>query len=228
MLLKSRCVLCDGPGMAEPALDLCAGCYRELPRLLNGCEICARPLAGNGLICGSCQKNPPPFARVIAPYRYAWPIDKMIQQFKFGGNLAMGRVLGCLLARHLDSVRALAAQPASGSFVVVPVPLHRRRLWQRGFNQATELARALTLYLPVVVRSDLCARFRDTPAQVGKHADERQKNVRHAFALRAKAIPGQVVILDDVMTTGSTCAELARILKKQGCGQVLVWCLARA
>ena len=217
-------------------MDLCAGCYRDFPRLLNGCEICARPVPrpvnapvnGNGMICGSCQKNPPPFARVIAPYRYVWPIDKMIQQFKFGGDLAMGRVLGCLLARHLTSVRPLAAKPAPGSFVVVPVPLHRRRLWQRGFNQATELARSLTLYMPVTVSSDLCTRVRDTPAQVGQHADARQKNVRQAFALRNKAVPGQVVILDDVMTTGSTCAELAHTLKTRGCGQVLVWCLARA
>jgi predicted amidophosphoribosyltransferase len=82
--------------------------------------------------------------------------------------------------------------------------------------------------MPVTVSSDLCTRVRDTPAQVGKHADARQKNVRQAFALRNKAVPGQVVILDDVMTTGSTCAELARTLKTRGCAQVLVWCLARA
>ena len=223
MLLKPRCILCDDPGMPGPPMDLCAGCYRELPRLLSGCEICARPVTDQGLICGSCQKNPPPFIRVIAPYRYAWPIDKMIQQFKFGGDLAMGRVLGCLLARHLASVR-----PAGASAVVVPVPLHRRRLWQRGFNQAIEVARALTLFMPITVHRDLCTRVRDTPAQVGKHADERQRNLRHAFSLRNRAVPGQVVILDDVMTTGSTCAELARTLKKRGCGQVLVWCLARA
>ncbi|MFB3064587.1 MAG: hypothetical protein ACE1ZL_07810, partial [Gammaproteobacteria bacterium] len=128
IFLQPRCVLCDGPGMAAPALDLCAGCYRDLPRLTDGCIICARPADCDAMICGTCQKNQPPFERVIAPYRYAWPIDKMIQQFKFGGNLAMGRVRGRLLAHHLASIRRATAVPAillAEPVNIVPVPLHR-------------------------------------------------------------------------------------------------------
>ncbi len=231
ILLKPRCVLCDCPGMVVPAIDLCAGCYRDLPRVIDGCAICARPAVRDAMICGSCQKNPPPFARVIAPYRYAWPIDKMIQQFKFGGNLAMGRVLGRLLAHHIASDRRATSMPAvrlAEPVIVVPVPLHRRRLWQRGFNQATELARTVSLTMPVAIRSEFCERVRNTPAQIGKRAEERHKNVYKAFALRCKTVPQQVVIIDDVMTTGSTCAELARTFRRQGTEQVLVWCLARA
>ncbi len=182
------------------------------------------------MICGACQKTPPPFERVIAPYRYAWPIDKMIQQFKFGANLAMGRVLGRLLAHHLTGIRRPISMAAAGTAppIVVPVPLHRRRLWQRGFNQATELARTIGLIHPLAIRSELCGRVRDTAAQSAMRAEERHKNVQKAFALRGKTVPERIVIIDDVMTTGSTCAELARTFKSQGTGQVLVWCLARA
>lgn len=231
IFLQPKCVLCDGPGMAAPALDLCAGCYRDLPRLTDGCVICARPAGCNAMICGACQKNRPPFKRVIAPYRYAWPIDKMIQQFKFSGNLAMGRVLGRLLAHHLTGVGRLTSVPGAtttGPVNIVPVPLHRRRLWQRGFNQATELARTIGLMRPLAIRTELCNRVRDTPAQSGLRAEERHKNMQRAFALRAKTVPEQVIIIDDVMTTGSTCAELARTFKSQGTLEVLVWCLARA
>ena len=231
VLLKPRCVLCDGPGLAAAVLDLCAGCYRDLPRLTDACAVCARPAVGDGVICGACQKTPPPFERVIAPYRYAWPIDKMIQQFKFGGNLAMGRVLGRLLAHHLTGIRRLTSMPGAALTtppIVVPVPLHRRRLWQRGFNQATELARTIGLIHPLAIRSGLCGRVRDTPAQSAMRAAERHKNVQKAFALRSKTVPERIVIIDDVMTTGSTCAELARTFKSQGTRQVLVWCLARA
>ncbi|MCZ6499988.1 MAG: ComF family protein [Gammaproteobacteria bacterium] len=215
--------------MTVPAMDLCADCYRDLPRLTDGCAVCARPAVGDAMICGSCQNNPPPFEWVIAPYRYAWPIDKMLQQFKFGGNLAMGRVLGRLLAHHLTSIRRRTSMPAmTEPAIIIPVPLHRRRLWQRGFNQAGELARTIGLIMPVHIRSELCVRVRNTPAQSGKRAEERHKNVRKAFALRRKTVPERIVIIDDVMTTGSTCAELARTFKSQGTRQVLVWCLARA
>ena len=135
IVLKPRCVLCDCDGMTVPAMDLCADCYRDLPRLTDGCAVCARPAVGDAMICGSCQNNPPPFEWVIAPYRYAWPIDKMVQQFKFGGNLAMGRVLGRLLAHHLTSIRRRTSMPAmTEPAIIIPVPLHRRRLWQRGFT----------------------------------------------------------------------------------------------
>ncbi len=231
VFLQPRCVLCDCPGMAAAALDLCAGCYRDLPRLTGGCVICARPAVGDAMICGACWKDRPPFERVIAPYRYTWPVDKMIQQFKFGGNLAMGRVLGRLLAHHLTGIRRQTSMPPvamAEPVNIVPVPLHRRRLWRRGFNQATELARTIGLVMPLAIRSELCDRIRDTPAQSGLRAEERHKNVQKAFALRNRTVPERIVIIDDVMTTGSTCAELARTFKSQGTREVLVWCLARA
>ena len=143
----------------------------------------------------------------------------------------MGRVLGQLLVHHLAGIPSAASMPADGltePATIVPVPLHRRRLWQRGFNQATELARTIGLTMPVVIRSELCVRVRNTPAQSGMRAEERHKNVQKAFALRHKTVPERIVIIDDVMTTGTTCAELARTFKSQGTIQVLVWCLARA
>jgi ComF family protein len=230
LLMPTRCVLCHGPGVS-PLLDLCAGCFDDLPALQAGCRICARPVTDAGMTCGQCQKTRPPFDRVVAPYRYAWPMDKMIQQFKFSGNLTMGRVLGTLLALHLQSGGIAAGeewQSSGNSIVVVPVPLHRRRLRERGFNQANELGRSMGRVIPINLCPDLCERVRDTPAQSGKKSADRVANVRQAFALRVDKAPDQLILLDDVMTTGSTCAELATTFRMRGTRTVIVWCLARA
>lgn len=217
-LLPWRCLLCGDAG--ADGLDLCAACAAELPRNTNCCARCALPLPNPAPLCGACQRKPPPWQAAWAPFRYGWPLDRLEARYKFGRELAAGRTLGALWKSLPPPVR-----PA----LILPVPLHRARLRERGYNQALELARPLGRALGIPVRHDLLLRPRATAAQTELDAAARRRNVRGAFAVRADAaLPPHVVVLDDVMTTGATLAECARVLKRAGVARVDVWALARA
>jgi len=218
-LLPLRCLLCGAPG--SNGIDLCAGCVADLPRNRSCCARCALPLAVPAALCGECQRRPPPWDAAWAPFRYAWPLDRLESRYKFGRDLAAGRVLSTLWQAEPRAV----ALPE----LLVPVPLHRGRLRQRGYNQALELAKPLAKALGIPLRHDLLQRQRATPAQTELDAITRRHNVRGAFAVRsAVPLPTHVTILDDVMTTGATLAECTRVLKRAGAKRVDVWALARA
>lgn len=218
-LLPWRCLLCGDAGTDR--LDLCAACAAELPRNTSCCARCALPLPRPAAACGRCQRKPPPWDGAWAPFRYGWPLDRLEARYKFGGELAAGRTLAELWRRMPPT----APRPA----LIVPVPLHRARLRQRGYNQALELARPLGRALGIPVRHDLLLRTRATVAQTELEAQARRRNVRGAFALRAGVrLPPHIVLLDDVMTTGATLAECARVLKRAGVARVEAWALARA
>ncbi|MGA0588234.1 ComF family protein [Dyella sp. KRB-257] len=218
-LLPPRCLLCGDPGHED--LDLCRDCAAELPRNASCCARCALPLPLPAALCGRCQRDPPPWEAAWAPFRYGWPLDRLEARFKFGRDLAAGRSLVALWRGQ--------SRPLALPEVVVPVPLHRARLRQRGYNQALELARPLARALGVPLRHDLLVRTRSTAAQSELDAPTRRRNVRGAFVLRAAVpLPSHVAVLDDVMTTGATLAECARVLKRAGVVRVDVWALARA
>jgi ComF family protein len=216
-----RCLLCLEPGQ-RPGLDLCPECEADLPWLVNGCPTCAAPCAGPTLSpCASCAAGPRPFDRAVAALHYDFPADALVRQLKYRGGLPAGRVLGTLLSRRLrrdGSARVDA---------LVPVPLHRQREARRGFNQALELARVVGRALRLPVADDCCVRFRDTAEQARLEASRRAANVHGAFRVR-RAPPRRIAIVDDVLTTGSTVAELARVLRDAGAERVEVWVAARA
>lgn len=220
-VLPPSCLLCGARGLAP--LDLCAACCAELPRNLHACAGCAEPLppsAPPGSLCGRCQRKPPVFARAFAPYLYAWPLDGLIQQLKFGHQLAAARSLGSLLAERL--------QQRGGPWpeLLLPVPLHPRRLAERGYNQATELARPLARHLGLPLR-ELAARARATARQSDLPYRERRRNVAGAFILRESITARHVAIVDDVLTTGHTASALTNALHLAGVETVEVWALAR-
>lgn len=218
-LLPLRCLLCSGAG--AHGVDLCADCAAELPRNRSCCARCALPLAMPAALCGECQRRPPPWDAAWAPFRYGWPLDRLESRFKFGADLAAGRVLSTLWRREPCPL-ALPQQ-------LLTVPLHRSRLRQRGYNQALELARPLARHLRLPPCLDAVQRVRPTGAQTELDAVGRRRNVRGAFALREDVIlPPHVALLDDVMTTGATLAECTRVLKRAGVLRVDVWALARA
>ncbi|HEU4669313.1 MAG TPA: ComF family protein [Dyella sp.] len=218
-LLPPRCLLCGAAG--DDDLDLCRDCAAELPRNRSCCARCALPLAQPAPLCGRCQRQPPPWDAAWAPFRYGWPLDRLEARFKFGRDLAAGRSLAALWLRE--------ARPLAPPALILPVPLHRARLRQRGHNQALELARPLARALGLPLRHDLLLRPRATSAQSELDAAARRRNVRGAFAVRRHAVaPGHVAIVDDVMTTGSTLAECTRALRRAGARRVEVWALARA
>jgi ComF family protein len=218
-LLPPRCLLCGAPGSDD--LDLCADCAAELPRNRLCCARCALPLPAPAALCGQCQRHPPPWHAAWAPFRYAWPLDRLESRYKFAAELAAGRALGALWRGE--------PMPVAPPALIVPVPLHRARLRRRGYNQALELAKPLARHLGVPLRHDVLQRLRSTDAQTDLDAAARRRNVRGAFAVRQSVpLPPHVAVLDDVMTTGATLAECARVLKRAGVRRVDVWALARA
>ncbi|TCV92417.1 ComF family protein [Luteibacter rhizovicinus] len=218
LILPPRCVLCGDSG--DGVVDMCAACAAQLPRNDSRCMRCALPLAYTVELCGQCQRRPPPWTAAWVPFVYAWPLDVLESRFKFGGSLACGRVLA---GRWCE-----AAPSTERPQLIVPVPLHTARLRRRGYNQALELARPLARALDLPLRHDLLARRRATDAQTELDAVARRKNVHGAFRLRAAPGVEHVALVDDVMTTGATLAECARVLCRAGVARVDVWALARA
>lgn len=220
-LLPLRCVLCAGPG--ADGLDLCAACRDDCPANATRCAQCALPLPTSATHCGACLTRPPPFDAAWVPFRYAHPLDLVEARFKFHGDLAAGRVLAGLL-----TAAARVDAPPSLPDLIVCVPLHASRLRERGYNQALELARPLASTLGLPLAADALVRTRATAAQTGLDGDERRRNLRDAFTVREGiALPAHVAVFDDVMTTGSTLGECARVLRRAGVQRVDVWALAR-
>ncbi|WP_271410313.1 ComF family protein [Pseudomonas sp. Q1-7] len=218
-----RCLLCHGEGGDLP---ICADCETELPWLAGHCVNCALPLPTSGLPCGDCLKRPPPFERVEAPWRYGFPVDSLITRFKHQARWPLGRLLGELLAQHLEQAFNDGLPRPD---VLLPVPLAARRLRQRGFNQAQMLARWLGDTLGIPVQADWLRRVEDGPPQQHLDAAARRRNLRRAFALDAGVnVRGlHLAVVDDVLTTGTTAHVLARALKRAGAARVDVYCLAR-
>ncbi len=216
----TTCVLCQRP---DSPSGLCRGCANDLPYCRQACAQCGLPLTGieetPHLLCGECLHRPPPFDSVKSLCLYAHPANSLIQRYKFGGQRAYGRALAEELARRLaeETVRPEG---------LIPCPLHRRRLWGRGFNQAAEIAEWLGTALTIPVHYRLIERTRATRTQTGLSRTERLGNLRGAFRLTGKP-PRHVALIDDVFTTGATATALAELLRKGGCQQVEVWTLAR-
>jgi ComF family protein len=215
---EQDCYLC-GATASQP---VCPVCIAALPRLPAGiCPGCALPSATGGA-CGRCIASPPHYDATVAALAYGDPLDHALQGFKYRHALGLARFLASLLD---------AAIGGTGSTLkvdlVVPMPLARPRLAQRGFNQALELARPIAarrgLRLdPLVVRRTL-----DAPAQAGLPWKERARNIKGAFACDAALGGLRVAVVDDVMTTGATLDELARVLKQAGAAHVTNWVVAR-
>jgi ComF family protein len=218
-LLPPVCRLCGADG--RQGRELCRGCEADLPWIRTPCRRCGRPLpeAAGESLCGRCLRRPPPFDQVIAPLRYQPPVDRLIHAFKFRGDLPAGRLLA-------DLLQQAAADRAPR--LLLPVPLHDRRLRERGFNQALELARQLGRQLRMPVASDLLVRSRATPPQHELPAKARRANIRGAFRVNGSLPAPALAVIDDVLTTGHTAGEIARVLKQAGASRVEVWVVARA
>ena len=215
-LLPQDCFLC-----AAPSSDclLCPACAASLPRLTaERCPVCALPAPASG-ICGACLKHAPHFDATQAVFRYEFPVDSLIQSLKYAHRLASADFLGKALAQISGPLH-----PA----LIIPVPLSAKRLAQRGFNQALEIARPLARALDVPLEIAHVHRRRDTAPQASLPWKERTKNIRHAFECEIDLTGKTVLLVDDVMTTGATLDELARTLKAHGAARVENRVLARA
>ena len=220
-LLPSLCPACGAT--VEIGQRLCRGCTQTLPVLRHACPRCAKPYEHADIRgeCGACQRRPPAFSRSIALYRYAPPVDHFIRELKFHHQLGLARLLGENLAERLAS----ETRPDR----IIPIPLHRTRLRERGYNQALEVARPVARALAVPLDFQILQRVRATTPQTGLAVAARRKNVRDAFRLRdSNSLRGQhLALVDDVMTTGSTAQAAAKCLRAGGADQVEIWVVAR-
>ena len=218
---RSLCAVCNDWGRQR----VCDTCLDRFAAPTSRCRRCAIEVPGGVAVCGRCLTAPPAFDRTLAALHYAYPWDALLLRFKFGAGLDLAHVLARLLA---DRVQASGdALPA----FVLPVPLGPQRLRERGYNQAWELARRVADAAGCRAEARLLLRLRDAPHQLALPADRRAANVRGAFAvepLRRAELQGRTIALvDDVMTTGATADEAAKVLRAAGAASVDVWVLAR-
>jgi ComF family protein len=216
-LLPRDCLLCAAATRRAP---ICTGCAEELPRMPRACPVCSMPSA-LGETCGACLRKPPAFDRTIVAFPYGFPIDRLVQGFKFGHRLPIAAFLADAMADALAD-----ASPAVD--LIVPMPLGPVRLRERGFNQSVELARRVAARRGMPCAVEGARRIRDTRPQTELSPAERRRNVRGAFEAGGAVIGRRVAVVDDVMTTGASLAELARTLKSAGALYVENWVVARA
>lgn len=214
--LPQACVLCAAPCTGS---GLCAGCDDDLPRLATACcPVCALPTP-EAQVCGTCLQAAPAFTASRAALIYRFPVDRLIQSFKFSHQVALARPLGDWVTECCR-----AADPPDA---LLPMPLHPARQRQRGFNQSLLLARRVGCALDIPVRADFACRQRATPSLAGHGRRERQRLIQNAFVASPSVQGLHLAVVDDVMTTGATLNELARTLLAAGALRVDCWVLAR-
>jgi len=215
---NNQCHLCQlTPG--HPLL--CHDCYNDLPWLNHRCPICALPrMLSSSYACGHCQKKPPAYRHIQAAFHYHFPLNELINQAKFEHQLHYIPLLAELL---LDAI------PPEHRFadLIVPVPMHWKKLKKRRVNHALLLARELGKRLSIpVADTQLLQKVRHTEPQKDLTRQQRQQNLRGSFAVSG-TLPAHVALVDDVMTTGATIEEIARLLIRHQVQKVDGWVIAR-
>ncbi|MDX1900660.1 MAG: ComF family protein [Gammaproteobacteria bacterium] len=219
LFLPFTCVVCHAP--ADRKQDLCHGCFNELPFYGPACLRCGTSLASASEHCGVCLQNPPPFDATHILFHYQPPITQWIIQLKFHQQLLYARLLGELFAE------ALLQSGKNLPDAILPVPLHAKRLRERGYNQALEIAKPIARAIKRPILLDSCLRSKSTTPQTTLSRRERQQNMQNAFILQRNLHFRTIAVIDDVITTGYTMAALCQTLKQHHCDKVAAWCCAR-
>ena len=224
LTVPGLCWLCKMP-LALSAWGVCSVCTRSLERRITTCPQCGLPAANRYLPCGRCLKNPPPWSALVAVDDYVRPLSRLIHALKFSGHSSLAPPLARLLLLAVLQARRTRALPKID--MVVNVPLYRRRHWRRGYNQSDLLCRPLARWLGCRYTASALTRVHATAVQHQLNARLRKRNLKNAFRLELAVNGLHIAIVDDVVTTGSTVAELSRLLLQSGAASVQVWCLCR-
>ena len=221
-VLASNCVLCGD--FIKRDISLCIACETALPRIDHACRQCGIPLEKQSVqndLCGQCIQIPPEVDYTISLFHYKNPVSYLIGQMKFQQQLSCAAILGSLLSTEILKRNTFPD-------ALLPVPLHNSRLAKRGFNQSLEISKSIAKekQLPLLLNS--VSRVINTEAQTHLNKQQRLKNIKGCFNLLEAPSIDHIVIIDDVITTGATTNELARILKSSGVKKVGVWSIARA
>lgn len=230
IIYPPRCHVCS-IFLADQEYDipyLCKDCLHDFARIRRPfCPLCGVPfksVTGESHLCEACLRKRPSYDSLSAPFLYRGRIMDAVHQLKYGGKTHLAVSLGKLLAAH-----AMERFGKTDNVLIMPVPLHPKKLRERGFNQSLLLSKMVRLALNLELDFLSLRRIRYTKPQTGLKREERRKNVRRAFRLLPlKSLKGKTVILvDDVATTGSTLNECGRVLKRSGCDRVFCLVLAR-
>lgn len=229
-LLPCSCKICHRPSQNL----LCSECRQELHYCADVCEQCGEALPDRLLLehplatrhCGSCITSPPSFQRTIFAYSYSGPVVQLIQKFKFGEALILSKLLADMIVNRMSDCNHTLPD------ALIAVPLHPARLKQRGFNQSLELAKHISKALNIPIYNSLLIRTRATPKQSGLNRKARERNIKGAFKVQAcnnKVVLAEkhLAIVDDVITTGSTVREAAKVLKRAGFTRISVVAVAK-
>lgn len=211
--INQQCQLCHLP-LSSGERVWCHHCLASFPQPPY-CSHCGATTLAPANHCGQCLASPPPWQRLYRLGEYGFPLSQLIHQLKFGKKFWLAQPLGQLLAQQID-------QPAP---LLLPVPLHPLRRFSRGFNQSSDLARAIADNTHSRCLPDGFCRIRHTKVQKQLTKKEREKNLHQAFILNAKPLPDHIAIVDDVVTTGSTVTELTHLLQNEGVKRVDIYCI---
>lgn len=226
IIYPPRCPLC-GDAVAQQS-GLCTACWATLD--LPGqpsCLLCQTPLdhtaAAEGAICASCMLRPPQHDGIAAGTLYNAQSRQLVLDLKYGGRIGLAAMMARLIAARLPQM--------DGEWLVAPVPLHRWRLWHRGYNQAALIAAEIARLRKFRYAPLLLQRTRQTPSLGGMGREQRLKTLAGAIAVRssqaAKVKGGNILLVDDVLTSGATSNACVKMLKKAGARRVMVGCFAR-
>lgn len=217
--MSPECVLCGLPRQRLAEHAACDGCLADLPLTVASdvCPQCGQAGSG-GATCGRCLKHPPEFTRTFAALDYRFPADAVLQRYKYAGDFSLTPLLAFALTQRL------ATAPRVDMILVAP--LAATRLRERGFNQVLELAKPVARALAIKLEAHALTKPKGTAHQAELPFKARKANIRGAFACAIK-LPKRVAIVDDVMTTGATMNELAKVARAAGAEDVSAWVLLR-
>src|SRR3990167_468778 len=223
-LIVQQCLLCDF--LIDNTTFICNRCVNTLPHHEAGCMRCGLFIEATSfnMLCGQCISKPRPFDHTFAVFNYTAPIPALIWKLKFHGDLSIAHLLGQYWIHFIEQHYTPNTLPD----LILPVPLHHKRLKERGFNQAVEIAKPIGKHFNIPIDTRTCVRIKNTEAQSTMPAHKRENNIANAFALSYSTQAKHIAILDDVMTTGNTVSEISHLLRRVGVAQIDVWCCARA
>lgn len=221
-LIPRKCLLCDQilDQHTAPSENFCICCHQTLPFITTACPICAAVLDKPD-ICGQCLTRPPYFEFSLSAFEFLQPVSYLIYKFKYQHQFYLGHILS------LELCRAILMMNARLPDLIIPVPLHKKRLRQRGFNQSAIIARHLAKKLKIPCKNNYLARHKFSAPQVELSARQRRIAVNNAFIINHHRHYRHIALIDDVVTTTHTVNQAAKALKLGGTNMVSVWSLAR-
>ena len=217
MRLSLFCYMCNHLHVGQQCI--CQDCYELFVPIGPACQRCARPLSDSGLVCGYCLSVPQALDNVYTAFRFEGPLRQLLHDFKYNEKLNLTKLLVTMMHHALDSTYTTEC--------IIPIPMHRKRLRQRGYNQAAILAKEISKRLNIPYNTNCCKKIIHTAAQAGLKKTQRELNLKHAFACKPLHYK-HVTLIDDLITTGSTANAVARELKNSGVDRVDLLCVARA